>query len=53
MESKHVYREYEDHLTLFRAIEGSSSDSMRQELKDEHDPTKFAKLALERLKKEN
>ena len=38
MDSKHDYREYEDRLTLFRAIEGSSSGSMRQELKDEQDP---------------
>lgn len=52
MDSKHDYREYEDRLTLFRAKEGSSSDSMRQALKDEQDPSKFAKLELERLKKE-
>ena len=53
MDSKHDYREYEDRLTLFRASQGSSSDSMRQELKDEQDPRKFAKLELEGLKKEN
>ena len=50
MDSKHDYREYEDRLTLFRVSQGSSSDSMRQELKDEHDPTKFARLELDRLK---
>jgi hypothetical protein len=52
MDSKHDYREYEDRLTLFRTIEGSSTVSIRQELKDEQDPSKFAKLELERLKKE-
>ena len=52
MDSKHDYREYQDRLTLFRAIEGSSTVSMRQELKDEQDPRKFAKLELERLKRE-
>lgn len=52
MESKHDYREYEDRLSLFRTSGGSSSGSIRQELKNERDPKKFAKLELERLKKE-
>ena len=50
LDRNHPYGKYEERLSLFWANRKSSSQSLRQELKDEQDPKKFARLELDRLR---
>ena len=51
LDRNHEYGKYQERLDLFWANRKSSSESLRQELKDEQDPKKFAKLELDRLRR--
>ena len=46
----HEYGKYEERLGLFWANRKSSSELLRQELKNEQDPKKFARLELDLLR---
>ena len=50
LDRNHEYGKYQERLDLFWANRESSSESLRQELKNEQDPKKFAKLELDRLR---
>lgn len=52
LDGNHEYGKYENRLRMFWANRESNEESLRQELKDEQDPRKFAKLELDRLRRE-
>ena len=51
LDRNHEYGKYEERLRMFWTNRESSSESLRQKLRDEQDPKKFARLELDRLRK--